>query len=141
MANGALILRHELGHSVIPVGEEYDGGFAYNGVNANSARDLTKQGGASWAHWLADDHPNAPSRAQDNSELRIERSVMPLQDYAWTLLNTSTPWSARFGSAGTYARYLVRFSISGAPKEGEVRVLFDGEDLGWKPVDGIGMDR
>ncbi|KAJ7810561.1 IgA peptidase M64-domain-containing protein [Mycena leptocephala] len=28
IANGALILRHELGHSIINTGEEYDGGFA-----------------------------------------------------------------------------------------------------------------
>jgi hypothetical protein len=25
--NGPLVLRHELGHSLIPVGEEYDGGM------------------------------------------------------------------------------------------------------------------
>lgn len=141
VANGALILRHELGHSVIPVGEEYDGGFPYRGVNSDTADDLEKQGGVSWAHWLADDHPNAPSHAQHDTALRIERSMMPLQEWAWTLLNTSTPWSARFNSVGTYARYLMRFSISGVPLEGEVRVLFDGEDLGWRPMDGIGMDR
>lgn len=29
--NGALVLRHEIGHSLIPVGEEYEGGYAYFG--------------------------------------------------------------------------------------------------------------
>lgn len=29
--NGALVLRHEIGHSLIDVGEEYEGGFAYFG--------------------------------------------------------------------------------------------------------------
>jgi hypothetical protein len=29
--NGALVLRHEIGHSLIDVGEEYEGGYAYFG--------------------------------------------------------------------------------------------------------------
>ncbi|KAF3055261.1 hypothetical protein GL218_07476 [Daldinia childiae] len=32
--NGPVIIRHELGHSIIGVGEEYDGGEVYTGVNA-----------------------------------------------------------------------------------------------------------
>ncbi|KAL1677233.1 IgA peptidase M64-domain-containing protein [Schizophyllum commune] len=124
VANGPLILRHELGHSIIPVGEEYDGGFAYFGVNA--ADDADSIG---WTHWL-----NSPSP-------RIERSVMPMQTYPWTLLNTSTPWSVTFDSAGTYAKYLVRFSLSGLPEKGDVKVRIDGRDLGWEPKEGIGMDR
>ncbi|EIN12687.1 hypothetical protein PUNSTDRAFT_118417 [Punctularia strigosozonata HHB-11173 SS5] len=131
-ANGALILRHELGHSVIPVGEEYDGGYAYFGVNANHDRDLKH--GPSWSHWLTD--PPSASRP-----VRVERSVMPLQDYAWAMLNTSTPWSATFTSSGTYSRYLVRFSISGVPSAEELTVLFDGRDLNWEPKENIGVDR
>ncbi|KAE9396151.1 cytochrome P450 [Gymnopus androsaceus JB14] len=46
--NGPQILRHELGHSIIPVGEEYDGGFAYFGVNAY--HDLHEP--VPWAHWI-----------------------------------------------------------------------------------------
>ncbi|KIY52404.1 hypothetical protein FISHEDRAFT_63788 [Fistulina hepatica ATCC 64428] len=125
-ANGALILRHELGHSIIPVGEEYDGGYAYFGVNtANSSRHV------GWKHWLTDlvDEP------------RVERSVMPLQDYTWTILNTSVPWSTKFSSAGTYARHLVRISISGVPAQADLRVELDGVSLGWRPRPEIGIDR
>lgn len=43
--NGPLILRHELGHTIIDVGEEYDGGFNYSGVNA--AKNLL----APWTQW------------------------------------------------------------------------------------------
>jgi hypothetical protein len=66
---------------------------------------------------------------------------MPLQEYAWTLLNTSTPWSTTFTSSGTYARHLVRFSISGVPAASELSVLFDGRDLKWTPESDIGVDR
>ncbi|KAF8143807.1 IgA peptidase M64-domain-containing protein [Mycena galopus ATCC 62051] len=74
LANGALILRHELGHSIIPVGEEYDGGYAYFGPNAY--HNLTEP--VPWAHWLTDPGP---------AHARVERSVMPMQDYAFV----STP--------------------------------------------------
>ncbi|KAJ7062372.1 IgA peptidase M64-domain-containing protein [Mycena amicta] len=126
LANGALILRHELGHSIIKVGEEYDGGYAYSGPNAYS--NLSEP--VPWSHWLT-----------DPSNVRLERSVMPMQDYAWTLLNTSTPWSITFDSSGTYARHLVRFSLSGVPDQADLRVELDGVDLGWVPRRNIGVDR
>jgi len=125
--NGALVLRHELGHSVILVGEEYDGGFEYSGVNAES--DL--EDGVKWNHWLS---------GEDKS-VRAERSVMPLQGYPWTILNHSEPYTANFVSSGAYSRYLVRFSLSGLPNSDNLQVRLDGEDLGWEPKPGIGVDR
>ncbi|KAI9064597.1 hypothetical protein FKP32DRAFT_1591227 [Trametes sanguinea] len=136
LANGALVLRHELGHSVIEVGEEYDGGFAYFGVNAAHNRTIAD---IPWAHWLTNasshTHTEAPPRA------RVERSVMPMQAYPWTLLNTSAPWSTTFNSSGTYAWHLVRFSLSGLPDKDDLRVELDGNDLGWVPRTDIGVDR
>ncbi|THH05957.1 hypothetical protein EW146_g9760 [Bondarzewia mesenterica] len=131
IVNAALILRHELGHSVIGVGEEYDGGFAYFGVDAgfNASEPMP------WAHWLS------PANSSSDGLPRVERVVMPLQDYAWALLNTTTPWSASFNSSGTYTRYLVRFSLSGLPEKGDLSVLLDGDDLGWTPKEGLGVDR
>lgn len=127
--------RHELGHSVIRVGEEYDGGFAYFGPNA--AHNLSE---LPWTQWLT--KPLAKDISSDTLiEPRVERSVMPLQAYPWTLLNTTKPWSTTFLSSGTYSRYLVRFSLSGLPQKADVTVLFDGEDLGWEPKEGLGMDR
>ncbi|KIJ54835.1 hypothetical protein M422DRAFT_24726 [Sphaerobolus stellatus SS14] len=112
-ANGPLVLRHEIGHSVIDVGEEYDGGYAYFGVNA--ARDPGESYEFPWYHWLSD--PSAAPRA--------ERAIMPFQTYPWTLLNKSESWSGKFTSAGTYSRYLVQISLN----------------LGWEPKPGIEMDR
>ncbi|KAF9046373.1 IgA peptidase M64-domain-containing protein [Panaeolus papilionaceus] len=132
--NGPLVLRHELGHSIIEVGEEYDGGFAYFGVNAahdpqDSLQDVP------WKQWLSD-----PSRL-DGSKPHIERSVMPMQAYPWTMLNTTTPWAVKFTSAGTYSRYLVKFSLSGIPESTDLRVTLDGKDLHWRPKAGLGLDR
>ncbi|GJE91909.1 IgA peptidase M64-domain-containing protein [Phanerochaete sordida] len=131
-ANGPLVLRHELGHSVINVGEEYDGGFAYFGVDA--AQNLSTP--VPWAHWLT------PS-VTDNADqvVRSERAVMPLQNYAWTMLNASTPWATTFNASGRYARHLVRFSLSGLPAAADLSVRLDGEDLGWAPRKDIGVDR
>ncbi|KAJ6460434.1 IgA peptidase M64-domain-containing protein [Mycena vulgaris] len=126
LANGALILRHELGHSIIDVGEEYDGGYAYFGPNAYD--DLSAP--VPWAHWLT-----------DPANVRVERSVMPMQDYAWALLNTTTPWSVTFESSGAFARHLVRFSVSGLPEQADLKVELDGIDLEWAPRPSIGLDR
>ncbi|KAI0655583.1 IgA peptidase M64-domain-containing protein [Cubamyces menziesii] len=143
LANGALVLRHELGHSIIEVGEEYDGGFAYFGPNAAHNETLAD---VPWAHWLtnASSHalpdPSYPS-GSGPPKARVERSVMPMQAYPWTLLNTSTAWSTTFNSSGTYAWHLVRFSLSGLPEKEDMRVELDGKDLGWTPRADIGVDR
>ena len=133
--NGPLVLRHELGHSIIDVGEEYDGGFAYFGVNA--AEDLSKR--LPWEHWLTNPSP-IPDEPRKQTR-RIERSVMPMQAYPWTMLNSSSPWSITFPSSGMYSRHLVRFSLSGLPEKSELKVEIDGVDLGWVPEPNIGVDR
>lgn len=130
LANGPLVLRHELGHSIIDVGEEYDGGFAYFGPNA--AHDLSKP--VPWTHWLSDaeKHKTGP---------HIERSIVPMQEYVWTMLNISTPWSTKFTSSGAYSWHTVRFSLSGLPKGSDLKVELDGTDLGWVARENIGFDR
>lgn len=65
--NGPIVLRHELGHSLIPVGEEYDGGFVYDGVNADSVDNVGK------LKWR--DHLTSPER------VRIEDSNVAVQAY------------------------------------------------------------
>ncbi|KIY69326.1 hypothetical protein CYLTODRAFT_349681 [Cylindrobasidium torrendii FP15055 ss-10] len=128
-ANGPQILRHELGHSIIPVGEEYDGGEVYSGVDAYD--DLSEP--VPWEHWLT--KPTEPPH------VRVERSVMPLQDYAWSMLNTTQSWSTTFVSSGTYSRHLVRMSLSGLLAASDLTVELDGEDLKWEPKAGLGLDR
>ncbi|KAI0754586.1 IgA peptidase M64-domain-containing protein [Daedaleopsis nitida] len=146
LANGPLVLRHELGHNIIDIGEEYDGGSAdiYHGVN--SAQNISLDT-LPWAHWLTDTfrgsqgHSHPHDHGSSPRVPRVERAVMPLQDYAWTMLNTSTAWSTTFYSSGTYARHLVRFSLSGLPLAEDLTVELDGRDLHWEPHADIGVDR
>ena len=135
--NGPLVLRHELGHSIIEVGEEYDGGFAYFGVNA--AHDPSKP--IPWEHWLSKPTPNTTALASERSKPRVERSVMPMQVYPWTMLNTTSSWSIKFTSSGDYSRHVVRFSLSGLSQQEDLQVMLDGVDLGWVPKPDIGLDR
>ena len=126
-----MVLRHELGHSILEVGEEYDGGFGYYGPNAAHDRKSFP-----WPHWLSD-----PTRIDNTGAPRVEQSVMAMQAYPWTLLDTNAPWSITFKSSGTYSRYSVQFSLSGIPSKEDLRVTLDGVDLGWLPREDIGMDR
>ena len=126
VANGPAVLRHELGHSIIGVGEEYDGGQVYRGVN--SARSADNVG---WSHWYTN----------PDSEPHIQRSNMPIQAYPWTLLNSTEAWSHEFSSAGTYDSYLLQFSISGVESSDDIRVELDGKDLGWEVNPVVGQDR
>ncbi|KAJ3515781.1 hypothetical protein NLJ89_g1540 [Agrocybe chaxingu] len=129
--NGPLVLRHELGHSILDVGEEYDGGQAYFGRNsARNPADIP------WTQWLSD-----PSRMNPDGTPRIERSVMPMQAYPWTLLNTTKAWAVQFDSSGLYDRYLLQFSLSGIPNKEDLKVEFDGTDLEWVPREDLGEDR
>ncbi|KAL7621647.1 hypothetical protein AAE478_008974 [Parahypoxylon ruwenzoriense] len=124
--NGPAVLRHELGHSLIGVGEEYDGGAVYSGVNAARSPNSVP-----WAHWYTN-----PS-----TEPRIQRTNMPIQAYPWTLLNTSKSWSQTFTSAGTYDTHLLQFSVSGMTASSDLRVEIDGKDVGWEINPAVGVDR
>jgi hypothetical protein len=66
---------------------------------------------------------------------------MPSQVYAWTILNTSMPWRSSFNSSGDFARYTLRFSLSGVPQKEDLRVELDGNDAHWVPAASIGRDR
>jgi hypothetical protein len=129
--NGPLVLRHELGHSILDVGEEYDGGWGYFGHNA--AHDPKN---ISWSQWLSD-----PTRKTEDGTPRVERSSMALQAYPWTLLNTTDSWAIEFLAAGTYSRYSLQFSLSGLPVKDDLKVTLDGVDLRWEPRLDVGLDR
>ncbi|KAH9906054.1 IgA peptidase M64-domain-containing protein [Xylariomycetidae sp. FL2044] len=124
--NGPSVLRHELGHSIIGVGEEYDGGTVYRGVNAAQSANSVP-----WTQWYTD-----PA-----SEPNIQRTNMPFQAYPWTLLNVTQSWRATFTSAGTYDTHLLQFSVSGMTESSDLLVEIDGVDVGWEINSVIGVDR
>ena len=106
--NGALILRHELGHSIIEIGEEYDGSPVDGYFGINSADTPESVG---WTDWLTDPPTSSPSNSVDNAQSsstpRVERMVMSLQQYPWTILNTT--YSAKFHSAGTVIFFPINY--------------------------------
>ncbi|KAF8319786.1 hypothetical protein DL93DRAFT_2053507 [Clavulina sp. PMI_390] len=141
--NGPLVLRHELGHSIIDVGEEYDGGYAYFGANSSPNTTLSH---IKWAHWLTNSSTSSNEPSQSKSEqaapLIPQRATMLHQSYPWTLLNHSTsPYTIYFNSSGAYDSALVRTSLSGLPDSSHLTILLDGADLKWAPKEGLGLDR
>ncbi|OZJ03033.1 hypothetical protein BZG36_03259 [Bifiguratus adelaidae] len=110
--SGTVVLRHEMGHNFVNVGEEYDGGWVYSGVNA--ARSLEK---VKWKHWLT-------------SELRAEENAMLVQDYSWYDL-ANGPYKLNFTSTGGYERWMLQISASGVETDGSFEAYLDGEPLPW----------
>jgi len=114
ITSGTIVLRHEFGHNFGDVGEEYDGGSAYFGANNdNSLSNIN------WKHWLTN-----PSR------LVAEKNAQRAQDYAWYDLAKGS-YTIRFNSDGKYARWFMRFSVSGCPEPGSLKVAIDGVELPW----------
>jgi hypothetical protein len=63
--SGTVVLRHEIGHSMVVEGEEYDGGQVYQGPNASKSLKTIK-----WTPWLTE---------PDN--LRVEENSLLVQEY------------------------------------------------------------
>ncbi|WRT67637.1 uncharacterized protein IL334_004609 [Kwoniella shivajii] len=122
--NGPLVLRHELGHSLIPVGEEYDGGYAYSGVNSDK---ITYLNDLKWKNYLA-----------NPGETRIEDSRMAVQAYPWHDLDIGD-YNSTFMSFNDFASHtksyptaLLRTSLSSIPHPSHVNLTLNGRPLDLK---------
>ncbi|KAG4078964.1 hypothetical protein HA402_010916 [Bradysia odoriphaga] len=113
---GTVVLRHEMGHNFVNVGEEYDNGSAYRGVN--SAANLTLVT-TKWGHWLTD------------RNVREERAIYRLLQYPWADL-ASGPQSFNFTSDGQYSRWYLDVSVSAAGEADSLEFVLDGEILPWE---------
>ncbi|KAI8925350.1 IgA peptidase M64-domain-containing protein [Entophlyctis helioformis] len=112
--SGTVVLRHEMGHNFVSVGEEYDGGQVYSGCNAAaSLRNVP------WKAWLT-----------DPAHVREERSVNRVEDYAWYDL-AKGPYEVKFDSDGKFSRWLLKISSSGVEVDGSLQVFLDGKPLAW----------
>jgi len=114
---GTVVLRHEMGHNFVNVGEEYDNGSAYRGVN--SAANLTIVQ-TKWGHWLTD-HEN----------VREERAMYRLLEYPWYDLSLGNQ-TFTFTSDGNYSRWLLDVTVSAAGEENSLEFILDGEVLPWE---------
>jgi len=109
LTSGTIVLRHEYGHNLVNVGEEYDGGQSYSGVN--HARTLS----VGWTHWLSN----------QTLPLRAQQSRLVIQQHSWYLLHNG-PFEIPFKTDGSYPRWLLTYSISGAPQSNDVKIFLDG---------------
>ena len=129
--NGPLVLRHELGHSLIDVGEEYEGGeylafgavsagnvvdsigYAYFGLNSDKPARLAH---LKWSHMLS-----------SPSDLRVEDVRTVLQAYPWHNLTTS-PWSHTFTlrPPSSYPTALFAASLSSIPYASHIDIRING---------------
>ncbi|ORY07472.1 hypothetical protein K493DRAFT_149716, partial [Basidiobolus meristosporus CBS 931.73] len=111
--SGTVVLRHEMGHSFNEVGEEYDGGQVYEGVNAApSLEQIT------WKQWVT-------------GPLKEQRNVQRVQNYAWYDL-AKGPYNVSFTSDGKYNRWYMKLSVSGAEVPDSFEAYLDGKRLPWK---------
>ncbi len=106
-----------MGHNFVNVGEEYDNGSAYRGVN--SAANLTLVT-STWGHWLT-----------FGTTAREERSMYRLLEYPWADLAPG-PQSFNFTSDGQYSRWYLIVSVSAAGEEDSLEFVLDGEILPWQ---------
>ncbi|KXN73685.1 hypothetical protein CONCODRAFT_30708, partial [Conidiobolus coronatus NRRL 28638] len=110
---GTVVLRHEMGHNFVNVGEEYDNGQVYSGVNAASS--LSSLG---WKNWLS-------------GPVREEREIYRLLEYPWHDLSKGSK-SFTFNSDGKYSRWYLLTSVSAAGQADSLEFVLDGKVLPWQ---------
>lgn len=121
-ANGIVVARHELGHSLIEVGEEYDGGYVYSGDNSDLVENVRN---IKWADHLSEPNPV------------IQDAHVAIQSYAWHNLNSTwsgTPVSANNGSCpAAYDNSMLRLSLSSIAQPDHINVTLNGENVDLAP--------
>ncbi|KAG4074996.1 hypothetical protein HA402_014575 [Bradysia odoriphaga] len=113
---GTVVLRHEMGHNFVNVGEEYDDGSVYSGVNSAPSLPMVT---TKWGHWLS--HEN----------VREERAIYRLLEYPWADLSLGEQ-SFTFTSDGLYSRWYLDLSVSAAGEADSLEFMLDGEILPWE---------
>ncbi|KAL1925383.1 uncharacterized protein VTP21DRAFT_266 [Calcarisporiella thermophila] len=111
--SGIVVMRHEMGHSFLDAGDEYDNSYAYYGCNSGKSLDSLP-----WKHWI-------------NGPLREEKSNLAAAQYPWYDL-AKGPYKIKFNTTGDYPRWMIRISASGMERDGAFKVLLDGKELPWK---------
>jgi hypothetical protein len=112
--SGTIVLRHEMGHNFINVGEEYDGGSAYRGVNHSPT---TRGTNVTWPQWLT-------------ATAQLEDAVIRVQEYPWYNLGNGE-WAINFTTSGNYTRWLMRYSVSGCDTQNSLAITLDGQNIQW----------
>ncbi|KAI9141648.1 IgA peptidase M64-domain-containing protein [Paraphysoderma sedebokerense] len=122
--SGVIVIRHEKGHNFIPVGEEYDGGQVYSGVNSAGYFSTVR---SKWGQWL----PTSAANSSAAPTVREEKATLRLQDYAWFELKKGE-YVKKFNSDGNYKRWFMKLSLSGFPNSNDVIISIDNKPLPFK---------
>jgi len=101
-----------MGHNFINVGEEYDDGSVYRGVNSASSL-----GSLGWTSWLS-------------GAVREERMIYRLLAYPWHDLSLG-PRTFTFSSDGTFSKWYFQVSVTAAGEEDCLEFVMDGQILPW----------
>jgi len=122
---GTVVLRHEMGHNFVNVGEEYDGGYVYRGVNSDSTEWFTGKPKANikWKHWLTE-----PEVRPVEQKMKQALLIYPWKDMA------DGKQTFTFKSDGTYSKWRMTFTVSGYPEIGSLKVTLDGQQMNWVPT-------
>lgn len=128
---GTMVLRHELGHNFASVGEEYNNGAHYFGVNSDISSGDSATAHIKWKHWLTE--PQKPIVEQ--------RQSLALALYPWRDLEASGKHSFSFTSDGGYSSWKLSFAVSGFPEAGSLKVTLDGQIMHWSPSKPRGAER
>lgn len=113
--SGKIVLRHELGHNFGGVGEEYDGGYVYQGANSSRSTDI------SWRQWLKD------AQAKIINDMRFLGGAYVWQNLAQksVVQNFTFPAPNEKGSFW----FEVQVSSVGWQSLEDVEILLDGRKL------------
>jgi hypothetical protein len=110
---GTVVLRHEMGHNFIEVGEEYDDGYTYDGINSASALKTI-----GWKNWLS-------------GPLREEKEIYRLLEYPWHDLSKGSK-NFTFKSDGKYSSWHLVISVTAAGQADSLEFALDGKVLPWE---------
>ncbi len=112
--SGTVVLRHELGHTIGEVGEEYDGGGYFGANTSPSVSDLK------WRHWS--------TAAESGEEVAAEPTQAKFLDWPWFNLSRGS-YSISWTSDGQQARSGIWYSVSGLPQSTDLSITLDGQAL------------
>lgn len=109
--SGTVVLRHELGHTLGDLGDEYDGAEgSYFGANHASSLSSVE-----WKHWLT-------------GPLEAEKAIAHYIGWPWKNL-ADGPFSVSFNSTGLWATGESQFSVSGIETDRDLEITFDGKQV------------
>ena len=147
-STGSIAFRHELGHILADIGEEYDGGDDYSGANFAKTNRLCKENEkpekkvlfdgveriewpcVSWGKWLS-----KPLKSGEN-KITPQPIRMVYMEHPWASFDKDDDelheliWKNKFHSKGKPSFLNLEFSASGISGSGKIKLFVDEHEIG-----------